>query len=53
MAGCAATILPPAGATVAPVAWASLGPVALRRDSGGTQTSRLGGRNLARGPPVA
>jgi hypothetical protein len=52
MAGCAATILPPAGAAIAPAAWLSFGSVALRRDSGGTRLSRLGGRNLARGPPL-
>jgi hypothetical protein len=53
MSGCAATILPPAGGKIAPAAWSTRGPVALRRDGGDTQILRLGGRNLARGPPVA
>jgi hypothetical protein len=53
MASCAASAVPPAGAAIAQAAWSSLGPLALRRDGGDTQIFRLGGRNLARGPPVA
>jgi hypothetical protein len=53
MSGCAAAALPDMGAAVAEVAWLSVGPVGLRRDAGDEQTFRLGGRNLARGPPVA
>jgi hypothetical protein len=53
MSGCAGFTLPGGGAALAEVAWQSVGPVGLRRDGGDEQIFRLGGRNLARGPPVA
>jgi hypothetical protein len=53
MSGCAVITLPDGGAAFAEVAWQNVGPVGLRRDGGDEQMFRLGGRNLARGPPVA
>ena len=52
MPGCAAAGLLAAGPVVAVATWWRAAPVGLRRDGRQTQTFRLGGHNLARGPPI-